>query len=187
MHLLHRFLPIPLFLILLLTVGCTFPKETDNKNDASNTEIHKDNQPQEKVPNNEQQQPNTIGVPKRENDFSKVQVIVNEERFIEEVCEFDNGRYGFKCTRPTIIDFSANWCRPCGEIAPYLVEFANQYNGKIAIYKIDIDKCPNIAQQFRIKSIPTLIFVKPHRQPSKIEGAMSKENLQQLIHDLLLS
>lgn len=118
-------------------------------------------------------------------NFSEVQV-VNSERFVNEVCEFADGKYGFKCKKPIIIDFYANWCGPCTQIAPYLAEFAEKYAGQIIIYKVNIDNCPDIANAFKIESIPTLIFVNPQTKPVKIVGGMPKDKLEQNIKELLL-
>lgn len=160
----------------LCFVGC---KNTDNEapeTKATDTTAIEDTETVEATPST----PATA-------DFSTVQV-VDEARFWEEVCEYDGSRYGFKNRVPAIIDFYADWCRPCAEISPYLVEFAEKYAGQIAIYKVNVDKCPNVAQVFKIQSIPTMVFVKTdHKtQPKMAVGAMSKDDLEKSIKDLLL-
>lgn len=129
------------------------------------------------------QEPNET--PQKDLNFSTVQV-VDSKRFIDEVCEFADGKYGFKCNKPVIIDFYANWCGPCTQIAPYLAEFAEKYAGEIIIYKVNVDNCPDIANAFKIEGIPTLVFVNPKTQPIKIVGAMPKDKLEQNIKKLLL-
>lgn len=168
--------------ILLLFSGCTPKNTTDN---TSDTEAQTTQQQEENA--NEDEQPNTIGAPKTEIDFSRVQV-VDEKRFMEEVCEFDDaGRYGFKCTRPIIIDFTAGWCGWCTKLSPHLVDMAQKYSDQIAVYKVDVDKCPNIAQRFNIQGLPTLVIVKPHHQPERIEGYVEKDKLEEIIQNKLLS
>ncbi|MCQ2280017.1 MAG: thioredoxin [Bacteroidales bacterium] len=127
----------------------------------------------------------TNEAPKEDLNFSTVQV-VDSKRFTDEVCEFADGKYGFKCNKPVIIDFYANWCGPCTQIAPFLAEFAEKYAGEIIIYKVNIDNSPDIANAFKIESIPTLVFVNPKTQPIKIVGAMPKDKLEQNIKKLLL-
>lgn len=127
---------------------------------------------------------NTSYIPSSISDSSKVQV-VDSERFFEEVCEIAHGRYGFKSNVPIVIDFYADWCKPCCEIAPYLVEFAKKYAGKILIYKVNVDKCQEVAAAFGIESIPTLIFYKPNEQPFKQVGASSQSELEKTIIKLL--
>ena len=175
-----RFFPVILTIVILLNFSCS--KKQDGESTAmTETETVKEEPAEEKT-----ETPNMIGLPKAEIDYSKVQV-VDEERFKEEVCEFDGARYGFKCKRPTIISFSAGWCRYCAQIAPYLAEFAQQYSDQIAIYKVDVEQSPNVAAIFKVEHLPALIFVKPGQQPKRIDGAMSKQQLEQVIKDLLLS
>lgn len=170
------------FAFILLNFGCSKKQsEESTSHSATKTETVRAKTTEEKS-----ETPNTIGLPKAEIDYSKVQVVTDEDRFRDEVCEFDGSRYGFKCKRPTIINFSAGWCRYCAQIAPYLVEFAKKYSDQIAIYKVDVDKCPNAAAIFKVQSLPVLIFVKPGQQPQRIDGALSKAELEQVIQDLLL-
>lgn len=173
-----RLFPVILTIVILLNFSCSKKHEGEY---SSNTGTVKEESTEEKA-----ETPNTIGLPKTKIDYSKVQV-VDEKRFEEEVCEFDGARYGFKCKRPTIICFSAGWCRYCAQISPYLAEFAQQYSDQIAIYKVDVDKCANVAAIFKVENLPVLIFVKPGQQPKRIDGAMSKQQLEQIIKDLLLS
>ena len=68
--------------------------------------------------------------------------------------------------RPAIVDFTAKWCGPCQRISPILDELAKEYEGKIVIYKVDIDKCQQLAQEFGVSSIPAILYIplkgKPH-------------------------
>ena len=175
-----RFFTVILSIFILLNFSCS-KKQEGESTAKTKTETVKENPTEEQA-----ETPNTIGQPKAEINYSKVQV-VDEKRFVEEVCEFDGARYGFKCKRPSIINFSAGWCRYCAQIAPYLVELAQQYSDQIAIYKVDVEKSPNVAAIFKVQSLPVLIFVKPGQQPMRIDGAMSKQQLEQVIKDLLLS
>jgi thioredoxin 1 len=59
---------------------------------------------------------------------------------------------------PVLVDFYADWCGPCKTMAPILQQIAAQHEGKLRIIKIDVDKNPAVAQQFRVQSIPTLIL-----------------------------
>jgi len=76
-----------------------------------------------------------------------------------------------------LVDFHALWCGPCKMQAPVLQEFANEVDGKVRIIKVDIDKNPNIAQQFNVKSVPTLIMFKNGDVLWQEAGMKSKQQL----------
>ena len=118
--------------------------------------------------------------------ISTVQVL-NTKQFVEKVCDLNNPKgFQYKGSLPAVVDFYADWCGPCRSIAPSLVELAKEYAGQIIIYKVNIDKCPEVSQAFDIKSIPTLLYMKPNAQPTTTVGAMSKDEIKQVIDDFLL-
>ena len=61
---------------------------------------------------------------------------------------------------PIILDFHATWCRPCKMLAPHLQQIQNKYKGKLIVYKIDVDKEPELARLFKVEAMPTIVFVK---------------------------
>ena len=86
---------------------------------------------------------------------------------------------------PVLVDFWAPWCGPCKMIAPVLEEIAQEYEGKAKIVKINIDDNQNIAAQFGVRSIPTLILFKNGSEVEKIIGAQGKDKLTALIDSAL--
>lgn len=60
---------------------------------------------------------------------------------------------------PIILDFHATWCRPCKMLAPHLQAIQNKYKGKLIVYKIDVDKEPEIAKKFKVEAMPTIVFI----------------------------
>ena len=79
--------------------------------------------------------------------------------------------------KPALVDFWAEWCRPCKMIEPLLKEVAGDYADKMAVVKLNVDESPNIAQKFGIRSIPTLMLFKDGNVHAQKLGAMSKSQL----------
>ena len=108
--------------------------------------------------------------------------------FLKKVVNYETNSKEWKYLgdKPAIIDFYADWCGPCKMIAPILEELANDYDGDIYIYKIDIDKENELAGAFGISSIPTLLFIPMNEIPQMLQGARSKTEYKKVIDEFLL-
>ena len=83
-----------------------------------------------------------------------------------------------KSTTPVVVDFWAEWCGPCKMIAPMLDELAGEYAGKVKIGKVNTDQSQQLAVQYRINSIPTLLFFKAGQVVDQVIGMKSKKDLK---------
>ena len=86
-----------------------------------------------------------------------------------------------KATGPVVVDFWAEWCGPCKQIAPALEEIAGSLGGKVKIVKLNVDESPATAQKYGIMSIPTLMMFKNGELASRQVGAAPKQKLEQWI------
>lgn len=78
---------------------------------------------------------------------------------------------------PVMIDFFANWCGPCKMLSPVIDDIAKEYNGKLKVVKIDVDKAGEAATKFGVMSIPTIVFVKDGEEVGRSVGALPKQAL----------
>ena len=78
---------------------------------------------------------------------------------------------------PVVVDFWATWCGPCRMIAPVIEELAEEYDGKVKVGKVNVDDEPELASQFKIVSIPTIVVVNDGKISAKAVGYMTKERL----------
>ena len=82
---------------------------------------------------------------------------------------------------PVLVDFYADWCGPCKTMAPILQQVAAQHEGKLRVIKIDVDKNPAVAQQFKVQSIPTLILFSQGKPVWRQAGVVPAAQLGQAV------
>lgn len=114
---------------------------------------------------------------------------LNTSDFLVRVHDFVKhpSEWNYVGDKPAIIDFHAAWCGPCKQLAPTLDALAAEYGDDIYIYKVDVDKEPEIARAFGIQSVPSLLFVpKSDEMPQMGQGNIPKKSLKKVIDEFLL-
>lgn len=113
---------------------------------------------------------------------------MNIETFKQEVYDFTKNpdTWTFNGDLPVVIDFFATWCGPCKMLSPVLDKLAGEYDGRIKVFKVDVDKEPELASMFRVRSVPTLVFVPKDANPMVMTGGMGIEGLRKIVDDNLL-
>lgn len=84
-----------------------------------------------------------------------------------------------------LVDFFATWCGPCKMLAPVLEELAPKFEGKMNIVKVDVDKDSDLAMQFGIMSVPTMILFKDGQPIKQIQGFQPAPQLENLLNQLI--
>ncbi|MCD6199062.1 MAG: thioredoxin [Deltaproteobacteria bacterium] len=90
-----------------------------------------------------------------------------------------------KADKPVLVDFWASWCGPCLAIAPVVEELAGEYDGKVVVAKMDVDKSPATPGKYGIRAIPTLIVFKDGQVVEQITGAVGKAAIESAIDKAL--
>ena len=96
-------------------------------------------------------------------------ITLTQENFAKEVLQSQT---------PVLVDFWASWCGPCKMLSPILDELAQEYDGRVKIGKVNTDEQPELASEYRIQAMPTMLFFKQGQVAKQVVGLKSKRELQ---------
>jgi len=154
---------------LLVSVFLRVPKEKEESSDI--VHINGEPVPKTRVPD--------------ANAISLVQPLTKDS-FLQKVFNYEqNKEWKFEGELPCIIDFYADWCGPCKMIEPILQELAQEYQGKLNIYRVDTQAQRELTAFFNIQGIPSMLFVPLNGKPQMATGALPKKILKKAIKEVL--
>jgi thioredoxin 1 len=93
---------------------------------------------------------------------------VNESDFQAQVLQ---------ANQPVLIDFTATWCGPCKMLAPIVEQLAQEWNGKVKVFKLDVDDNPSLASQYQVMGVPTLMLFKGGQAVERLTGYQPKDKI----------
>lgn len=125
---------------------------------------------------------------KKEKEMKEIRKVteLNAQEFAAKVYDISAQELTYLGDKPAVVDFYATWCGPCQRIAPIMNELAAEYDGKVVIYKVDIDKAPELAKAFGISSIPAILYIPLDQEPTLTVGSRDKSRFKTEIETLLL-
>lgn len=103
-------------------------------------------------------------------------VAVTGENFKQEVTESE---------LPVLVDFFAVWCGPCKLVSPIVDQLAGEYAGKVKVCKVDVDQAQDLASEYGVMSVPTLVFFKGGEKVNQVVGALPKDKIEGHLKELL--
>ncbi|MBN2664280.1 MAG: thioredoxin [Bacteroidales bacterium] len=172
-----------LFAFITSSSSCSDDKNKDNSQDNTTTVVDGNNNNTTTTTDNNQ---NTNQTDINSADATGLVTILDSQGFITKVFDFNNSQdWHYNGTAPCVIDFYADWCGPCKMVSPIMDELAEDYEGKIIFYKVDVDQAQDVAAAFGIQSIPSVLFVPMTGQPQMAVGAMEKQGYVNAINQVI--
>jgi len=125
--------------------------------------------------------------PRIAEDLSGNVIILTEKEFIERITDVNNPKgFQYLGKTPCIVELYTDWCKPCGFLSQIMVGLAPEYKGKVIFYKLNAEKAHDVSLAFNVKSVPMILYLKPHGKIATTVGFMNRDDLINTIDDLLL-
>lgn len=102
-------------------------------------------------------------------------MVINDENYESVVAE----------GKPMMLDFWATWCGPCKKIGPDIEALAEQYEGQVIVGKVNVEEADDLATKFKIRNVPTVLYIKNGEVVDKIVGATTKDKFEEKLKALL--
>ncbi|MBS1261458.1 MAG: Thioredoxin 1 [Calditrichaeota bacterium] len=87
--------------------------------------------------------------------------------------------------QPVVVDFGATWCGPCKKLDPLIEQLEQEYAGRVKVRKVDVGEAPQVAQRYRVLSVPRVLFFKGGEVRDQVNGLLSKDKLAERFANLL--
>ena len=107
---------------------------------------------------------------------------------MSQVVDVDDASFEAEVTQakmPVLADFTAAWCGPCKKLAPLVEEIAGEYDGRLKVVKVDVDKARNVAAKFAVMSVPTLILFDGGKVKDQVTGLVPKRAIVDRVEKVL--
>lgn len=111
---------------------------------------------------------------------------LTSEEYIQIIHDFkSNPGWKFKGNKPCVVDFYADWCKPCKMMEPVMEKLAHEYEGKVNFYKVNVDDNKELSQVYGISSIPFFLFCPMNGQPQASMGMKTEDEMRKAIESIL--
>jgi len=101
---------------------------------------------------------------------------ITQSEFAKKIFDYNDPQAVYTGKSPIVVDCYADWCGPCRMLAPTVEELAEQYNGEVIFYKLNVDNAKELSRALEIRSIPTILYIKPNTQPQRTVAILKRKS-----------
>lgn len=109
---------------------------------------------------------------------------LTKETFVEKISDIEVEDFKFKGDKPAVIDFWAPWCGPCKMVSPIIEKLGERFEGRVDVYKVNVDEQQELAATFGIQSIPSFLFIPKEGEPQMAVGALPESKFEQAFEEI---